>query len=73
MKIFFSVGEPSGDQHAAHLIEELQRRSAEIEVCGFGGPLMERQGCRLLYQLTNLAVMGFWRVIPLLWKFYRLV
>jgi lipid-A-disaccharide synthase len=72
MKIFFSVGEPSGDQHAAHLIVELQRRQPDIECVGYGGPLMERAGCRLNYPLTNLAVMGFIRVIPMLWKFIKL-
>ena len=73
MRIFFSVGEPSGDQHGAHLIEELKRRRSDIEFVGYGGPLMERAGCRLQYQLTLLAVMGFLRVVPLLWQFYKLV
>ena len=73
MHIFFSVGEPSGDQHAAHLIAELRRRRPDIRVSGFGGPLMQQAGCRLLFQLTSLAVMGVWRVIPLLWRFIRLV
>ena len=73
MRIFFSVGEPSGDQHAAHLIQELQGREPSIEVEGFGGPAMREQGCQLLFELTELAVMGFLRVIPMLAKFRRLV
>jgi lipid-A-disaccharide synthase len=73
MHIFFSVGEPSGDQHAAHLIEELRRRQPDLQCSGYGGPLMEQAGCRVLFRLTNLAVMGFLRVVPLLWQFYRLV
>jgi len=73
MHIFFSVGEPSGDQHAAQLIAELKRRRPETTVSGYGGPLMEEAGCRLHFRLTELAVMGFFRVVPLLWKFYRLV
>jgi len=73
MHIFFSVGEPSGDQHAACLIEELKRRRPNLEVSGFGGPLMQKAGCRLLFELTNLAVMGFLRVIPMLGKFISLV
>ena len=73
MHIFFSVGEPSGDQHAAHLIEELRRRRPDLQCSGYGGPLMEQAGCRVLFRLTNLAVMGFLRVVPLLWQFYRLV
>ena len=77
MRIFFSVGEPSGDQHAAELIRELRRRRPEIIPTGFGGPLMqpliEEAGGDFVYPLTDLAVMGFTRVVPMLGKFYRLV
>jgi lipid-A-disaccharide synthase len=73
MKIFFSAGEPSGDQHAALLIAELQRRVPQVVVEGFGGPEMERKGCVLHFELTQLAVMGVLHVIPLLRKFRRLV
>ncbi len=77
MRIFFSVGEPSGDQHAAALIRELRSRRPEIIPTGFGGPLMrpliEEAGGEFVYPLTDLAVMGFTRVVPMLGKFYRLV
>jgi lipid-A-disaccharide synthase len=72
MHIFFSVGEPSGDLHAAKLVTELKRRVPGLECSGFGGPLMEAAGCSLMYRLTNLAVMGVLPVIPLLYKFIRL-
>ena len=73
MEIFFSVGEPSGDQHAAHLVEEIQSQRPDIRFSGFGGPMMERSGCRLLFRLTDLAVMFIWEVVPQLLTFYRLV
>ncbi|MFY9256768.1 MAG: lipid-A-disaccharide synthase [Fuerstiella sp.] len=73
MRIFFSVGEPSGDQHAAHLIHELKQRDSSVVAEGFGGPAMQKEGCELLFELTELAVMGFLRVIPMLAKFRRLV
>lgn len=73
MHIFFSVGEPSGDQHAAHLIQELRRRRPDLEFSAFGGPLMEEAGCHVHFRLTDLAVMGVFAVLPLLWKFVRLV
>ena len=73
MHIFFSAGEPSGDLHAAKLVSELKRQVPGLECSGFGGPLMESAGCRLLYRLTDLAVMGILPVIPLLAKFIRLV
>jgi lipid-A-disaccharide synthase len=73
MHVFFSVGEPSGDQHAAALIDELRRRRPELRVSGFGGPRMEQAGCQLLFPLTNLAVMGILGVLPRLWQFYKQV
>ena len=73
MRIFFSAGEPSGDQHAAHLIQELRARHDQLEAEGFGGPEMREQGCTLLFELTQLAVMGLLQTLPLLAKFRRLV
>ncbi len=73
MRIFFSAGEPSGDEHAAELIRELRQRIPTLEAVGYGGPEMQRAGCKLKFQLTDLAVMGFVRVAPLLWKFVKLV
>jgi lipid-A-disaccharide synthase len=72
MHIFFSVGEPSGDLHAAKLVAELKRRLPNLECSGFGGPLMKDAGCRILYRLTDLAVMGLLPVIPFIFKFIGL-
>jgi len=56
MKIFFSVGEPSGDlQEQPH--RELQRRRPDCECVGYGGPRMAAAGCKLHEDLTKLAVM----------------
>jgi lipid-A-disaccharide synthase len=73
MHIFFSVGEPSGDQHAAHLMRELQARQPDVRCSGFGGPMMEEAGLESQFRLTNLAVMGLLKVLPLIGKFYSLV
>lgn len=73
MHLFFSVGEPSGDQHAAALINELRAREPSLRVSGFGGPQMQQAGQEQLHPLTNLAVMGIGQVLPLLWTFFRLV
>ena len=72
MHLFFSVGEPSGDQHAAHLIRELKRRRPNVRCVGFGGEEMKAAGCEIHYRLTDLAIMGIFVVIPLLWKFWKL-
>ncbi|HEX2474308.1 MAG TPA: lipid-A-disaccharide synthase [Lacipirellulaceae bacterium] len=72
MKIFFSVGEPSGDLHGANLIRELRRRWPDCEFVGYGGPRMASAGCRLHADLTKLAVMWFARVLVNIHKFWGL-
>lgn len=72
MRIFFSVGEPSGDHHGANLIRALQERRPDIECVGYGGPLMAEAGCKLHFDLTALAVMWLLRVILNIHKFLGL-
>jgi lipid-A-disaccharide synthase len=71
-KIFFSVGEPSGDLHAANLIRELRTRCPAIEAVGYGGPNMREAGCELHADLTELALMGFLLALVHLDKFWAL-
>lgn len=73
MKIFFSVGEPSGDLHGANLIRALQRQHADWEFVGYGGPRMAAAGCRLNADLTQFAVMWIARVLANLHKFIALL
>ncbi len=63
MRLFFSVGEPSGDQHAAELIRALRSRDPEIVTEGYGGPRMAEAGCRLHEDLTERAIMWFRRAL----------
>jgi lipid-A-disaccharide synthase len=80
MKLFFSVGEPSGDLHGANLIRALQsltgsgdpRQTASLECTGFGGPKMAAAGCHLLQDMSELAVMGLFPVLAKLPKFFAL-
>lgn len=72
MRVFFSVGEPSGDLHGANLIRALRARRPDIECVGYGGPQMRDAGCRLHADLTALAVMWFARVLVNLHKFLAL-
>lgn len=73
MKLFFSVGEPSGDLHGANLIRAFQRRHADWQFVGYGGPRMAEAGCRLHADLTQLAVMWIARVLVNLHKFIGLL
>jgi lipid-A-disaccharide synthase len=73
MRIFFSVGEPSGDLHAANLIRALRAERPDLECTGYGGPKMQEAGCRLHVDLTALAVMWILRVLLNLHKFVALL
>ena len=57
MRIFFSVGEPSGDLHGSNLIRRLKSQQPDVECVGFGGPKMQSAGCELHFELTTMAVM----------------
>jgi lipid-A-disaccharide synthase len=72
MRVFLSAGEPSGDHHAALLVESLRARRPDVECVGLGGPCMEAAGCRLVADLTRLAVMWFLRVILNIHRFVDL-
>jgi lipid-A-disaccharide synthase len=69
--IFFSAGEPSGDQHTARLMQALATRCPDFQFRGFGGPEMRAMGCKLDFELTQLAVVGLVEVLPKLRQFFR--
>ncbi|MCL2005190.1 MAG: lipid-A-disaccharide synthase [Planctomycetaceae bacterium] len=72
MKIFFSAGEPSGDIHAAALIETIKKLAPDTEFVGFGGPKMEQAGCRLITDMTQFAFMWLSQVIKQYFHFRKL-
>jgi len=73
MKLFLSVGEPSGDLHGANLIRDLKTHDPSLEFDGFAGPKMQAAGCSSLFDLTQLPVMFFAAVIWNLRTFRRLM
>lgn len=58
------AGEASGDLLGAKLIQGLQARIPNLIVEGVGGPAMIAAGCKSLYDIERLSVMGF--IEPLL-------
>ncbi len=71
-RIFISAGEASGDLHASTLIRELKARNDGLEFFGLGGELMRAAGAELWYDLTVLAVTGFWEVVKKYFSFRRI-
>jgi lipid-A-disaccharide synthase len=52
------AGEPSGDRHAALLVEQLKSHYSSLEVYGIGGEEMATAGVSLLYRMEQLAFLG---------------
>ncbi|MFK7770021.1 MAG: lipid-A-disaccharide synthase [Mariniblastus sp.] len=72
MRIFFSVGEPSGDLHGSNLIQRLKSQDPSLEFVGYGGPKMQAAGCELHFELTTMAVM-FLEALKSIRFFFKLV
>ncbi len=61
-RIFFLVGEASGDMHCANLVREMKQKLPELDCYGWGGDRMEREGVKIKKHIRDLAFMGFWEV-----------
>jgi lipid-A-disaccharide synthase len=71
MKLFLSAGEPSGDLHGANLIRAILSRQPHTEITALGGSRMREAGAKILYPLTELAVMGLNGIFTALPKFFE--
>ena len=63
-RIFISVGEHSGDDLGADLMQALLKRYPKAEFSGIGGPRMHRLGLKSVFPLDDIAVMGLFEIIP---------
>ncbi len=61
--IMFSVGEPSGDLHAAHLLNLLSHWDQPPHCFGMGGERMCRHSFEAVVRSEEMAVMGLMEVI----------
>ncbi|MDD4309569.1 MAG: lipid-A-disaccharide synthase [Candidatus Cloacimonetes bacterium] len=62
-KIFWLVGESSGDLHAALVMDAINARFPNLTHIGIGGPRMQKHGLKPLIPFERFAVMGFVEVI----------
>lgn len=62
-KVLIIVGDPSGDRYGALLIKSLKKSMPQVKLDALGGKMMESAGVELLYNLVDIAVMGFSEVI----------
>ena len=63
MKFYIITGEPSGDLHAANLVEELKKCNNELEFRAWGGERLLAQGVELAKHIKETAFMGLLDVL----------
>jgi len=74
LRIGIVAGEVSGDLLGADLINALRKQRPDIEITGIGGRRLIEAGCKSLYPMEKLAVMGMAEVLcrlPELWNIRR--
>src|SRR3546814_1802295 len=70
--IFLIAGEPSGDQLGARLMAALKQEiGGRVRFAGIGGELMTAEGLASRFPIRELAVMGFFEVLPHLFGIVR--
>ena len=58
IRIYFVVGEESGDALGEKLINAFEKQSHKIEPMGLAGPRMMAKGVESLFDISELSVMG---------------
>jgi len=71
-RIMIIAGETSGDLQAAHLVKSLKSMNPNIEIFGVGGKQMKAAGAEIIYDIVDLAVVGFIEIIKHLSTFRNL-
>ena len=71
-RIAIVVGEQSGDNLGAALIEALREHLPDAKFFGIAGPRMIAAGCEAWEPAESLAVMGIFEVLPHLWRLLRI-
>lgn len=72
IRIGMVVGEVSGDQLGAGLIQALKAQNPAVRVEGVAGPAMREAGCEVWEDAEVLAVMGLVEPIKVLPRLLRL-
>ncbi len=67
--VLIIAGELSGDLHGSNLAKALLEKLNEIKIYGVGGKLMESAGVDIIFNMVDLAEVGFWEIVKNLLKF----
>jgi lipid-A-disaccharide synthase len=72
--ILVSAGDASGEAHAAELVRAMRERRPDLRFVGMGGPRMAAAGVEIVVDQSELAVGGFFEIVPSLgrlWSAWR--
>ena len=61
--VLFSAGESSGDQHAAHMFQELQQLCPAVRGMGMGGSKMRQAGIDIRFDSSGIGVIGLVEIL----------
>ena len=61
--VFIIAGEASGDLHASHLARSLLKLDPGLTLKGMGGDNMRRAGVEIMFDASELAVVGLFEVL----------
>src|SRR5438128_1540777 len=72
-RVFITVAEVSGDQHAGHLAEHLRELDPHLHIEGHGGPDMAEAGVVVHHETTKRAAMAYQAAARAgeMWKLFR--
>ncbi len=73
VRVFISVGEPSGDLHGANVVRAILRRRPDARIEAIGGPHMAQAGATVLHPIEGLGALGFAEVVGQIPAHYRLL
>ncbi len=72
IKLMIIAGEASGDLQASYLIKALKSLEPHLEIFGMGGKKMQAEGAEIIYDITDLAIVGFLEVLKHLATFKKI-
>ena len=65
LRVYLIAGEPSGDLLGSRVMRALKKQTRnQVKFMGVGGETMYDEGLKSLFNIRDLAVMGFLEVVP---------
>ena len=72
IRIAIVAGEVSGDNLGAGLMSALLRKLPDVEFVGIAGPKMEQLGCKSLFPMESLTVLGIHEAVGKIFSIWRI-